>query len=161
MARKKRTTRRRTNTRKGMTRTTARKAYAPRRRRSNPKAGLSPADIRDLGSAAAGGLGAGLLTSYLEENKPAALAAVPTEVVGAGIGVALAMFGKTPILKNLAAGMISYSAGSWAANMAKAQMTKVPGLYSPSVGALTYGTPNNSTSAGAINVAGLTFAVEE
>tara|TARA_R110002060_G_scaffold245_2_gene551 strand:- start:337 stop:774 length:438 start_codon:yes stop_codon:yes gene_type:complete len=145
-----------------MTRTTARKAYAPKRRRKNPKAGLSPADMRDLGSAAAGGVAAGFLTSYLEGNKPPALAAVPTEIVGAALGVAIAMFGKTPVTKNIAAGMISYSAGNLAANWAGMGQTpavdpSTAGLYSPNVGALHYTSPPPS----AINVAGLTFAVSE
>jgi hypothetical protein len=107
-----------------------------------------------------GGVGAGLLTGYLDANKPAMLAQVPTEIVGAGLGVAIAMFGKTPITKNLAAGMISYSAGSWAANMAKAQTVSVPGLYSPSVGAL-HQLPSTPHAGSTINVGGLTFAVEE
>ena len=156
--------RKRKNTKRGGMRKTSRRAYtpAPRRRKRNPKAGLSPADMRDLGSAAVGGVGAGLLTSYLDANKPAMLSQVPTEIVGAGLGVAIAMFGKTPITKNLAAGMISYSAGSWAANMAKAQTAPASGagLYSPSVGALTHGSISHP-SANTINVAGLTFAVEE
>ena len=154
--------RRKNSTKRGGLRRTSRRAYAPptrRRRRKNPKAGLSPADMRDLGSAAAGGVAAGFLTSYLEGNKPPALAAVPTEIVGAALGVAIAMFGKTPVTKNIAAGMISYSAGNMAANWAA--MGQAPagpaGLYSPSVGALHYTSPPPS----AINVAGLTFAVSE
>ncbi len=150
----------RKSTRKGQRRITARRAYAPakRRRRRNPKAGLSASDMRDLGSAAAGGIAAGFLTSYLEGNKPPALAAVPTELVGAALGVALAMFGKTPITKNVAAGMISFSAGNMASNWAAMGTTTAPaGLYSPTVGALHYA----PSPAAAINVGGLTFAVSE
>jgi hypothetical protein len=163
--------RKKRSTRKGMVRRTARRAYKKntptRRRRKNPKAGLSPADIRDLGSAAAGGVGAGILTTYLEANKPAALAQVPTEIVAAALGVTIAAFGKTPIMKNLSAGMISFAAGNWAANMTKAKVAPaggVPGLYSPNVGALhhvnTRHLPHHHHGS-TINVGGLTFAVEE
>jgi len=134
-----------------------------RRRKRNPKAGLTNADIRDLGSAAVGGVGAGLLTSYLDSNKPQALAQVPTEIVAAGLGVAIAAFGKTPILKNLSAGMISFAAGNWAAGMAnKKSVSNVPGLMPSNVGALHMNPAHYHSNPGhTINVAGLTFAVEE
>jgi hypothetical protein len=152
----KRKTKRRSTTR-GMPRKTARKAYAPKRRkRRNPKAGLSPADLRDLGSAAAGGIGAGIVTGYLDNNKPDMLKQVPTEIVAAGLGVALAAFGKTPMLKNLAAGMVSFAAGSYAKEITK---PKVEGLFSPSVGALMYNNPMHHHDE--IHVGALTFAVEE
>ena len=156
--------RKKNSTKRGQIRRTSRRAYLPpkRRRRKNPKAGISPADMRDLGAAAAGGLAAGFLTSYLDQNKPPALQAVPTALVGAAAGVAIAAFGKTPVTKNLAAGMISYAAGNMAANWAASGGLAGPttaGLYSPNVGALHYSAPSHSS--GAINVAGLTFAVSE
>ena len=155
----KRKTKRR-NTKRGMTRRTARKAFAPKRRkRRNPKAGLSPADLRDLGSAAAGGIGAGIVTGYLDSNKPEMLKAVPTEIVAAGLGVALAAFGKTPMLKNLAAGMVSFAAGNYANSVIYPKPKGGPdGLFSPSVGALMYNNPSHHDE---IHVGALTFAVEE
>lgn len=152
--------RKKNSTKRGQMRRTSRRAYVKpptrRRRKKNPKAGISPADMRDLGAAAAGGLAAGFLTSYLEGAKPAALAAVPTEIVGAAAGVALAAFGGTPVTKNLAAGMISYAAGNLASKWSGMAPAAPAGLYSPSVGAL-----HHSPDHDAINVAGLTFAVSE
>jgi len=150
---------RKRTTKKGMTRRTARKAFAPtRRRKRNPKAGLSPADLRDLGSAAAGGIGAGIVTGYLERNKPPMLAKVPTELVAAGAGIAIATFGKTPMLKNLAAGMVSFAAGSYAKQITA---PKVEGIFSPpSVGALMYNNPYHDETS-AVHVGALTFAIEE
>jgi hypothetical protein len=105
----------RKGTKKGMTRKTARKAYAKnpvaRRRKSNPKAGITPQELKDLGTAAVGGAAAGALTSYLEDNKPDFLEKVPLEIVSIGAGIALAMFGKTPAMKNVSRGIVSYGAG--------------------------------------------------
>jgi hypothetical protein len=88
-----------------------RKAVTRRAKRRNPKAGLSANDMKDLGTAAIGGAAAGALTSYLEDNKPEFLAQVPLEIVSIGAGVALAMFGKTPAMKNVSRGIVSYGAG--------------------------------------------------
>ena len=108
-------------TKKGMTRKTARKAYAKnpvaRRRKSNPKAGITPQEMKDLATSAVGGAAAGAVTSYLEDNKPTALEAVPTELVSVGVGIALAMFVKAPAMKNVGHGMIAYGAGRFTERM--------------------------------------------
>ena len=93
------------------------KAVTKRGKRRNPKAGLSANDMKDLGTAAIGGAAAGALTSYLEDNKPEFLDKVPLEIVSIGAGVALAMFGKTPAMKNVSRGIVSYGAGRLAERM--------------------------------------------
>lgn len=154
MAKRRKTKRK--NTRRAPARRSNPTPARRRRRKSNPKPGLSAADMKDLGAAAAGGMGAGILTGYLEKNKPEMLKAVPTEIISAGLGVALATFGKTPVLKNLSAGMISFAAGSYAKNITT---PKVEGLFSPSVGALMYNPHNGHGEE--IHVGALTYAIEE
>ena len=62
MAARKRTTRRATR-RAPARRTAARKSNPVRRRRRNPKAGLTPQEVKDLGTASIGGAAAGALTA--------------------------------------------------------------------------------------------------
>ena len=132
MAASKRKTKSKTPARRAPSR--AKANPAPRRRKSNPKAGLSSADMKDLGTSAIGGATAGAVTAYLEDSKPAFLAQVPLEIVSAGLGVALAMFGKTPAMKNISRGMVSYAAGRMAerlASEAKADVVDPGGIVDP------------------------------
>ena len=164
MAARKRSPRRKTPARR---RPAARKANPVRRRRRNPKAGLTAADVKDLGTAAVGGAAAGALTAYLEDAKPQMLAAVPTEVVSAGLGIALAMFGKTPALKNVSRGMVSYSAGRLTERMIA---DKPAASAPPQTGALVYSNPGHYGShslpnpghySDSLHVGGLVFSMED
>ena len=120
-----------------------------RKRRANPKAGISPQELRNLGMAAAGGAAAGALTNYLDQAKPAFLKSVPTEGVAIIAGALLTAFGKTPIMKNLAIGMVSYGAGELASRMTgpgtfTAPMTPVTPPGDPGVqGFITTGIQSN------------------
>ena len=110
------------STRKGGVRRTARRAYSKkanpvRRKRRNPKAGISPQELRNLGMAAMGGAAAGAITNYLDQAKPAFLASVPTEGVAIIAGAVMTAFGKTPAIKNLAIGMVAYGAGELASRL--------------------------------------------
>tara|TARA_R110002060_G_scaffold862_4_gene2058 strand:+ start:2992 stop:3534 length:543 start_codon:yes stop_codon:yes gene_type:complete len=145
----------------------ARKSNPVRRRRSNPKAGLTAADVKDLGTAGIGGAAAGALTAYLEGAKPKMLEAVPTEVVSAGLGIALAMFGKTPALKNVSRGMVSYAAGRITERMiapgppaAAAQTSGLvfanPGHYGSLPNPGHYSNPHDE-----LHVGGLVFSMED
>ena len=162
-------------TKKGMTRKTARKAYAKnpvaRRRKSNPK-GITPREMKDLATSAVGGAAAGAVTSYLEDNKPAALEAVPTELVSVGVGVALAMFVKAPAMKNVGHGMIAYGAGRFTERMLAENKTasgtgtstddpKLEGLVFANpghYGSMGYGSPSFNDQ---LHVGGLVFSMED
>ena len=138
-----------------------------RRRRRNPKAGLTPQEVKDLGTASIGGAAAGALTAYLEDAKPAFLDKVPTEVVSAGLGIALAMFGKTPALKNVSRGMLSYSAG----RLTERMIADKPAAAPPQTGALVYSNPghyggghalpNPGHYSDSLHVGGLVFSMED
>jgi hypothetical protein len=116
-----------------------RKANPVRARRKNPKAGLSPAEVKDLGTAAIGGAAAGAVTSYLESNKPTFLAQVPTEAVSIAAGLAIAMFGKTPAMKNVSRGMVAYGAGA----LAQRYVGAAPGAAAQT-GALVFSNPGHA-----------------
>jgi hypothetical protein len=145
-------------------RSPAKRSNPVRRRRRNPKAGLTSADVKDLGTASIGGAAAGAVTAYLEDAKPAFLAAVPTEVVSAGLGIALAMSGKTPALKNVSRGMVSYAAGRLGerliADQAPATQTGAlvytnPGHYGG------HSLPNPGHYSDELHVGGLVFSMED
>lgn len=160
--------RKRRSTRRSPAKRTARRSPAKRnpvrRRRRNPKAGLTAADVKDLGTASIGGATAGALTAYLEGAKPQFLQAVPTEVVSAGLGVALAMFGKTPALKNVSRGMVSYAAGRLTERLIADQGAATQ------TGALVYANPahygghslpNPGHYSDELHVGGLVFSMED
>ena len=129
-------------------------------RKRNPKAGLSPQEIRDLGTSAIGGAAAGALTSYLEDNKPDFLEKVPTEVVSIAAGVGLAMFGKTPALKNLSRGIVAYGAGRMTERfMSEQQAPAAPAP--PQTAALVYSNPSHYYNDDEIHVGGLVFSMED
>ena len=166
MAARKRTTRRATR-RAPARRTAARKSNPVRRRRRNPKAGLTPQEVKDLGTASIGGAAAGALPAYLDDAKPNFLDKVPTEVVSAGLGIALAMFGKTPALKNVSRGMVSYSAGRLTERLiADNKAPEAP----PQTSALVYSNPghygghalpNPGHYSDELHVGGLVFSMED
>ena len=136
-------------------RSPAKRSNPVRRRRRNPKAGLTSADVKDLGTASIGGAAAGAVTAYLEDAKPAFLAAVPTEVVSAGLGIALAMFGKTPALKNVSRGMVSYAADQAPATQTGALVYTNPGHYGG------HSLPNPGHYSDELHVGGLVFSMED
>lgn len=137
-----------------------------RSRKKNP--GLSKARVQELGTAAIGGAAAGILTGFMETNKPAFLDMVPTEAIPAIAGVALAYFADGPMAKAAASGMVAYGAGQLAARyatgaqLAAADPTSLPGADTAQLKALHYANPYHSPqSASSVHVAGLTFAVED
>jgi|TARA_R110000824_G_scaffold217476_2_gene403966 hypothetical protein len=160
---------RKRSTRKGQVRKTARRAYkknpvARRAKRRNPKAGLSANEIKDLGTAAIGGAASGALTAYLEGAKPKFLEKVPTEVVSAAAGLALAMFGKTPAMKNISRGMVSYAAG----RLTERVVANAPAAAPSPVSSLVYANPGHYGSIGYdydttedLHVGGLVFSMED
>ena len=136
-----------------------------RRKRSNPKAGISPQELRNLGMAAMGGAAAGAFTNYLDQAKPAFLKSVPTEGVAIIAGAVMTAFGKTPAIKNLAIGMVAYGAGELASRLtgpgtfaAPAAVTSAPGV-SRLVHSNPYGTGIVPTSSA--HVGGLLVTVKE
>ena len=148
------------------------KAVTRRAKRRNPKAGLSAADMKDLGTAAIGGAAAGALTSYLEDNKPDFLEKVPLEIVSIGAGVALAMFGKTPAMKNVSRGIVSYGAGRLTERMmseAKNGNGNGNGLTGPQTEGLVFANPAHYGGIGhsranfndELHVGGLVFSMED
>ena len=110
MAARRKTTRRRTTTR----RAPAKRANPVRRRRRNPKAGITPQELRNLAMSAAGGAAAGAITNYLDQAKPKFLESVPTEGVAIIAGAVMTAFGKPPAIKHIARGMVAYGAGELA-----------------------------------------------
>jgi hypothetical protein len=129
-------------------RASAKKANPVRRRkRSNPKAGISPQELRALGMAAMGGAAAGAFTNYLDQAKPAFLASVPTEGVAIIAGAVMTAFGKTPAIKNLAIGMVAYGAGELASRLTGPGTFAAPAaaLPAPGVSRLVHSNPYHST----------------
>ena len=90
------------------------KSNPPARRspRKNQAFKITPTDARNLGMTAAGGAVGGAVTGYLDDMKPEALEAVPTELLTAGAGLLIVAMSKAPAAKAIAAGMIGYAAGS-------------------------------------------------
>jgi hypothetical protein len=140
-----------------------------RRRRKNPT-GLTQARVQELGTAALGGAAAGILTGFMETNKPAFLDMVPTEAIPAVAGVALAYFAQGPLAKAAASGMVAYGAGQLAARYAAGATLEAPtqaaiAAETAAVKALIstnpYHLPSGSTRTGAVHVGGMTFTVEE
>ena len=139
-----------------------------RRRKANP--GLSKARVQELGTAAIGGAASGILTGFMETNKPDFLEMVPTEAIPAIAGIALAWFAEGPLAKAAASGMVAYGAGQLAARYATgAQLAapapgpSLPGAGTAGAGALHYANPYHlpSATSSTVHVAGLTFAVED
>ena len=133
-----------------------------RNRKRNPKAGLSQQEMRNLGTSAIGGAAAGALTSYLDDNKPDFLEKVPTEIVAIAAGVGLAMFGKTPALKNLSRGVVAYGAGRMTERF-MADQAAAPAAAPPQTAALMYSNPqyNPGHYNDEIHVGGLVFSLED
>lgn len=115
------------------------KPRAPRRNQAAFK--ITPTDARNLAMTAAGGAVGGAVTGYLDEMKPEALAAVPTELLTVGAGLLIVAMSKAPAAKAVASGMIGYAAGS--------MVEKVTAEAAQNAGNGT-GNGNDTTNAGAL-----------
>ena len=96
----------------GKKRTPAKKNPSrPPRRNQAGKFKLTGPETKNLTGAAAGGAISGAATSYIDDMKPDFLAAIPSGVITAALGVVVVAMSRQPIAKAIGGGMVAHAVG--------------------------------------------------